>query len=365
MLYSDYFPKNYTEARERFRKEALRVGCKLLQYPISAKGPNGEELTIDVAIYGTNKTEFSLVVSSGLHGVEGLFGTAIQLAILNQVTNLNYDKEKKKIVFINSINPYGYSWIRRTNEDNIDLNRNFLNGDEKYEGSTENYRKLEHFLNPKSTPSDFEPYKIKALYYVLRYGLRTLKNSIAVGQYEFPKGLFFGGHQESESTKIIKNEYHKWIKPSKNITHLDFHSGLGKFSDYKLLVLENKSSELWGWYGKHFGFNKIDSINDGVAYPARGMMGSWLKKNLYVKNFRYLAPEFGTFSEIRILENLRKENQAHFFSKTHDRTYKQAKEGLIECFCPSSPRWRQSVVKTAMVIASNAINADYNTDLKT
>ena len=49
---------------------------------IEARGPGGEELTIDVALRRSSAGEATsaLLVSSGLHGVEGLFGSAVQAA---------------------------------------------------------------------------------------------------------------------------------------------------------------------------------------------------------------------------------------------------------------------------------------------
>jgi predicted deacylase len=31
------------------------------------------------------------------------------------------------MILIHALNPYGFAWLRRVNEDNVDLNRNFRN----------------------------------------------------------------------------------------------------------------------------------------------------------------------------------------------------------------------------------------------
>ena len=75
----NYFSPDYFIARDRFRECAARAGARLEVLPLEAKGPDGQELTIDIAWIGTDTPNRLLVHSSGLHGVEGFAGSAIQL----------------------------------------------------------------------------------------------------------------------------------------------------------------------------------------------------------------------------------------------------------------------------------------------
>ena len=92
------------------------------RYDVSCDGKTAGKFTIDVAVLGSDAAP-AIVVSSGLHGVEGFLGSAIQLAMLEE---LKADTAKNiRWVFIHAINPFGFAQIRRFNEDNVDLNRNF------------------------------------------------------------------------------------------------------------------------------------------------------------------------------------------------------------------------------------------------
>lgn len=71
MLDDAGFSPNYNAARKRFRDAALALGCSLEAYPIEQIGPDGADLTIDVAFLGNPNSQKIVVVSSGLHGVEG------------------------------------------------------------------------------------------------------------------------------------------------------------------------------------------------------------------------------------------------------------------------------------------------------
>ena len=76
------FSDNYTTARQRFREAAAQLDWTLEAHAIDQQGLTGEELTIDVAITPGARTDRTLVISSGLHGVEGFFGSAVQLGLL-------------------------------------------------------------------------------------------------------------------------------------------------------------------------------------------------------------------------------------------------------------------------------------------
>lgn len=74
MSFSGLFSPDYATARERFRKAAAGLGWQLESYPIGFNGPNREELTIDVRYPPDTPPSKVLVISSGVHGVEGFSG---------------------------------------------------------------------------------------------------------------------------------------------------------------------------------------------------------------------------------------------------------------------------------------------------
>ena len=153
-----------------------------------------EQLSIDVAVLGDDQ-DSAIVVSSGVHGVEGFLGSVIQLAWLDNLNERTSDRDVR-CVLIHGVNPFGFSKLHRFNEDNVALNRNFLASKDDYVGAPVGYAGLDHFLNPKSAPSRFEPFKLKAIWNIWRMGLPALKEAVTGGQCEYPRGLFFGGKEE-------------------------------------------------------------------------------------------------------------------------------------------------------------------------
>jgi hypothetical protein len=136
------FSKNYESARSKFLGAAEAVpGVVMTKYPI---GDPKDGLTIDVAEVPGSKEHF-LVSVSGVHGPEGFAGSAIQSSLLKllvdsprmrELYNLGSSKKVEgnetasstapTLIFVHALNPYGFAKNRRFNEDNIDVNRNFL-----------------------------------------------------------------------------------------------------------------------------------------------------------------------------------------------------------------------------------------------
>src|SRR5262249_8553202 len=160
-----YFSADYFVAKDRFRAAVKKLSARLETLLLNAKGPGGEQLGIDIAWFGADTPRRVLLHSSGLHGVEGFAGSAIQLQLLDDIPALPADAA---LVVVHVLNPYGMSWLRRTNENNVDLNRNF-GTDNGYSGAPPTYAKLDSFLNPPTPPrSDF--FFAKAVYLILRHG---------------------------------------------------------------------------------------------------------------------------------------------------------------------------------------------------
>src|SRR5262245_12648489 len=122
----DAFSPDYHTARHRFREAAARLGWQQEVHPIDPVGPGGSELTMDVASSLGREAQSTVIVSSGVHGVEGFFGSAVQLGLLDCWHRDGPPSPGVRCVFLHGLNPFGFAWLRRFDENNVDLNRNFL-----------------------------------------------------------------------------------------------------------------------------------------------------------------------------------------------------------------------------------------------
>ena len=331
----DCFSDSYRQARDRFCTVAESLDAELHRYPIAAD----PELTIDVAVLPAEEAGAGklIVISSGVHGVEGPFGSAVQLAWLEQVRSAARPSGVG-FVLIHAVNPFGFAHHRRWNEDNVDLNRNFFDDATEYRGAPRGYVDLHALLNPPSPPSRWEPFRLKAIWHILRLGLPAIKEAVATGQYEYPQGIFFGGRGPSASANLLREHFTSWVGDATEILHLDFHTGLGRFAEYRLLLESDRYSERTAWFKTAFGQHAVEPMTSGgTAYQARGTLGGWATRQMADRDYHFATVEFGTYGTIRILAALRAENRAFHLRKTAANSRGQS-ASYANAFVPPVPR---------------------------
>ena len=348
----DAFSSDYGAARSRFRQAAARLGWTQGAHPIGARGPDGKELTIDVAS-SAGDPECVLVVSSGIHGVEGFFGSAVQLTLLERWATSS--PPSVKCVFLHGLNPYGFSWRRRVDEKNVDPNRNFLLPGDRFEGASDHYARLDPFLNLRRAPGRWDMFVLQALPLIARYGIAALRQAIAEGQYAFPHGLFYGGAEPSQMQRILSAHLPQWLAGSRHVIHLDFHTGLGPSGAHKLLIdyplNSGQQTRLLDLFGAD-SFATVESRRQ--AYEARGGFGRWCVSQELAADYLFAYAEFGTYNALSMMAGLRAENQAHHWGDPAAESTHRAKERLRELFCPADPHWRSRVLTTAVDLVGRA-----------
>src|SRR5512144_106316 len=121
------FAKSYAEARERCVAAVRARGLPLESHLLpELRGIDGEPLAMDVAHAGGAAAPGLLVLWSATHGIEGYCGAGCQVALLRDDDFLReVEAVGAAVLFVHALNPHGFSFGRRVNEDNVDLNRNF------------------------------------------------------------------------------------------------------------------------------------------------------------------------------------------------------------------------------------------------
>src|SRR3954451_2310779 len=181
-------PTDYSQARARFLDSAVAAGARLHAHDHPLRGPAGEVLATDVAVLGPPDAPARLMVLSGTHGVEGFAGSLCQRVLLERGMTLPDDLA---LVVVHAINPYGFAWVRRVNEDNVDLNRNCI---DFAAGLPENpgYDELADAIVPEQWDEPTQRATAEQLLaFGSEHGFDALQAAISMGQYTHPTGVFY------------------------------------------------------------------------------------------------------------------------------------------------------------------------------
>ncbi len=351
--YQPFFSTDYITARKRFTAAAAEAGADHQRYYLSqplVDTSSDCDLSIDVASIGQGSE--LLVLSSGLHGIEGFFGSAVQLALLEQLRDQSL---RCRVLLIHAMNPWGFHFRRRVDCNNIDLNRNFPTA--QYKGSPNGYHQLNSLLNTESASAPFDWFTPRALLKIAQYGMPALKQAVASGQYDYPQGLFFGGHAPAASTRIVTGNMREWVGQADRVFHADIHTGLGRYAQCKLLIPEYKSSAVAAWCKNQFDPAIVEIQDSGAqtSYPVNGMFGDWLLSEFDSQKYFFVGAEVGTYSAVRVLQALREENRQHFYGAADSLGFANAKRDLQEYFCPADDKWRQNAVGAVLRIVDQAV----------
>lgn len=334
---STRYSATYAEARDRFRAATSHVPHGALTVT--------EDLTIDWAYTGDVGAPGVLVYSSGLHGVEGYAGSAAQLELLAAGSPV-------PTLWLHALNPWGMANLRRFNERNVDLNRNFLPPDQPYARVDPMYARVDPLLNPP-TPPGFELFWPRVGLVVLQHGFQTLKNAVVGGQYQNPKGLFWGGDRLEAGPAVLLPFVEEWLGRRRKVVHIDLHTGLGAWGARTLLLEGVGSAEQTARVRGALGpdVRAWDAANPD-AYEIRGGMLSEIQRRLPGVRYDAMTCEFGSVANLRILAALRAENRHfHHGGGAIDHPSKRA---LLEAFVPADAAWRAGVLAHAHAVAEGA-----------
>ena len=322
---------------------------------IDQKGPQDEQLGIDIVMIGSSDSSKWLLSSSGVHGVEGFAGSAIQLSILEQLENV---PEDTALVFVHIINPYGMAWLRRVNESNVDLNRNMLLPGESYSGEPAGYAALSPILNEESPPKKRDGFLRKAAWIVFKNGWNNTKQAIAEGQFERPKCMQFGGEQMETSLVLLLDWLEKNISNVKRCVWIDLHTGLGKAGVDSLLVEFSPGDPKLKLLKQHYG-KRITSLdpNGGIAYKIRGGIQAGVEARFPQIEWTSITQEFGTVGLLSVISALRAENRWTQWGGATERDAMNhwSRDKLLSTFRLNKSSWEKNLIDRGRKLFHTAI----------
>lgn len=342
----DAFSRDYATAKARFYELSREAGGSLHVIGLDARSPENEALSIDIAWFGSARPRRVLIHSSGIHGVEGFAGSAIQLELLQQLPVIGVDDA---LILVHVLNPFGMSWLRRTDEANVDLNRNFvyLNGADAAGGTLD--PAIDHLFNPR-TPFGLKLFTARALLLIVRLGLSAIKQSVGQGQRENPRGLFYTG----DGLQPGPTRYVEWLREhlagTRHIFAIDVHTGLGRWGGESLFYESAERGA--GRFAKVLGRKLIQDLRHSVGYETHGGLATAFRLLPHQPQLDYVTQEFGSYNPVRVLRALQRENYFHQHGDSD--VLHPSKQYLRDIFCPPAERWRRAVLQHGVCLVQKA-----------
>ncbi|MDA5192675.1 M14 family metallopeptidase [Govanella unica] len=292
---SEIFPfaMDYAAARAEFLSAAATAGARLVSAPHGLKGPAGETLASDVAWLGPETASAVLVLLSGTHGIEGVCGSGCQTAWLRS-EDAGRLPDDVAVMLVHAVNPHGFAYMRRVNEDNIDINRNWIDFARPLPLNAA-YTELRTAI----CPADWygpgrDAAEARLRDYAAAHGERALQAVITGGQWSDPSGVFYGGRTPSWSRQTLAMLLTTHLARARRIALLDIHTGLGAYGACEMIVPAAVDSAGFGRARSFYGLG-LTSPASGTSHsaPVVGDMLSGVTALLSHAEVTAAALEFG------------------------------------------------------------------------
>jgi hypothetical protein len=353
----NYYQNSYSECRESFRKLAEKMKFKFDSvevFPIRVNSRTDNDLTIDVCYIPAQKEKSNLLIlSSGSHGVEGFVGSAVQQMVMKELLNKELVAETG-VLFIHAINPYGFKNFRRVSENNVDLNRNFEVTTDLFSLKNQGYSNLYGLLNPEgkanlaSLKNRF--FLLTALQNLVKESKKSLRQAIMQGQYQYEKGLYYGGQSFEPQVSLIAPVLTHYSRNYRKIMDIDLHSGYGELGVLHLFPDPVKDVKVKTAVEQVFAGHRIDWGDSDDFYTTYGGFSDYIGKLLPDKFYMPMVFEFGTLNSqttlgiVHSLQNMILENQGAHYGYSSDWTKEEIFMNFREMYCPSSQAWRSKAI---------------------
>ena len=335
-----HFPADYRGARRAFIAACEARGVDVVaRVNPNAKGPDGAPLFLDVAAMGPRDAKKALVLVSGTHGVEGYFGSGVQTGLMREGIA---PPPGARLVMIHALNPFGFAWNRRVNEDNIDINRNFV--DHAHPPANPGYDELAGAFALKDI-SEAAMARADAVLaaFAERHGPAAYQQAVSGGQYNHPDGLFYGGRAESWSARALRAIRTEDLSRVEKVIAVDFHTGLGESGTAQMItdaaphtVHYARARAIWG------EATVSGSGGQSLSAPLTGTLDVGLEQMLAPAELTFAALEVGTMPLAGMLRALRIANWQDRFAPDRSRA-EEVSRLMRDAFYVDTPVWKRHV----------------------
>ena len=370
--YSESFLNSYEDVRANLQKRIATlkkdgVKVKYTEYAID----ESDNLYIDNFYIPALKEQKNLIVlTTGVHGMEGYIGSVMLDVFFEEIYD-GLDKDDTGVLVVANVNPYGMKYMRRYNENNVDLNRNFIMDWERFDlSSNKDYPKVQSFLEPVGKIGNAFWHEVGFYLNLAKEAIFTgtdvISDALLTGQYESPQGVYYGGTGDEASTKYLKGVFNDCLEGEyENIVHIDIHSGYGP--RYNMVIFNSVYETMTEAETKEaFGYDYVISHDSESFYATTGDTTDYFYRLAESKNtdkeLFSTCFEFGTIGDefmdtILSLKYTVDENRNHWYPTGNNTSAEVVKENYYELFYPTEKEWREKTIEDFKTATEGVLNA--------
>ena len=350
------FSQSYAEARGKFLAAAEHAGLDVQSHHHPLLGRDGETLAMDVVRDGSADAARLLLISSACHGVEGYCGSGVQIALLGDAAFRAAAREAGvAVLYVHALNPYGFSWWRRTTHENVDLNRNFHDFSKPLPANLA-YDELAALLVPPTWPPSPEV-EAGLQRFAAEHGAAALQKAISSGQHKHPEGLFYGGVNPTWSNVTLRHVLREHGRHTQRLGWIDLHTGLGPSGvGERIFACRDDAQALArarAWWGE-----RITSIYDGSSSSAllTGLMWPAVEEECPQAEYTGIALEYGTVPFSETTDAQRADQWLENHPEAPDAQRLQIKRRLRDAFYTDTDSWKEQILAQAFEASRQAVH---------
>ena len=365
--YAESFRTDYEDIRLHLQELSDGLGAEFASHPID----ESDGLYIDSFYLPSRDTQTNLVVlTTGVHGIEGYIGAAMLDVFFGEIYP-TLDHSDTGVLVVANVNPYGMKHLRRYNENNVDLNRNFiLDWDTFDRASNQEYPKVDTFLGPTGKIGNAlwheAGFYLSLAKTAITEGADTISDALLTGQYEYPEGVYYGGDGDESSTVYLKDVFARCLESRyENIVHIDIHSGYGP--RYNMVIFNSVFETMTEAESvAAFGYGNVIAHDSESFYATTGDTTDFFYRLAQQKDtdtaLFSTCFEFGTigdafFDTILSLHYTVDENRNHFYPTDNGVSAQIVHENYMELFYPTETAWREKTVTDFVAATQGVLNA--------
>ncbi|WP_421995282.1 M14 family metallopeptidase [Reyranella sp.] len=355
MEYFECYAASYARARAKFLEAAAGSGGEVRSFIHPAhQAPDGSPLAVDVACFGDAKAPRQALFVSGTHGQEGFSGSAVQIGWMMQGGPSRLPPGVGAVL-VHGLNPYGFAHFTRTTENNVDLNRNFIDRTAGPAPANPHYETLHGDLMIRQW-TDAENARVDAAMaaFTERHGRDALFDTLARGQYVHADGLMFGGRDREWSNRTLETVIQETLPAAEKVAFIDWHTGIGEYGKPFFLCFNEGAlfQRACDWWGKE----NVDGVRPhGMERPSyTGLVFNGVQRFLGNREMCGAVIEFGTRGV-----NMRRVLRLDQWLRRQDGLDEDVRAGLqadmMDAFCPFDGQWRKDTLAAGLKLTDQAL----------